>query len=146
MPNAYTENQAVEFSLLVLVVGREARGEAYDAMLGVAWSIRNRVTRPRWWGHDWISVICKPDQYTSMVPPPKDNDPNLRVYPDLTNAKWSLVIQAAEAAYWGVGADPTGGASHYYDRSLDDHPPFWATDGSSVHTCDIGGLHFFKAN
>lgn len=146
MPNTYTSDQAIEFALLTLVIGRESRGETFAAMLGVAWSIRNRVEQPRWWGHDWISVITKPYQYSSIAPPAKDNDPNLRVYPDLDAPAWRLVLEAAEAAYWAGTPDPVHGATHYYDRSLDDNPPSWATDGSSEHICDLGDLHFYRAH
>jgi N-acetylmuramoyl-L-alanine amidase len=146
MPPLYSVQQAMELALLVLLIGREGRGETYEAMLAIGWSVRNRVTQPRYWGHDWITVISHPEAYSSMVPPMSDNDPNLRVYPDLKSSKWALVVEAAEAAYTGVGPDPTNGATHYYDRSLDDRPPAFATDPHSVHTCDIGDLHFFKAN
>ena len=146
MPNEYNVNQALELALLVTVIGREARGESYDAMLAVGWSIRNRVMNPHWWGHDWFSVITKPEQYTSMVPPLKDKDPNLTVYPDITNPKWSLCVEAAEDVYWGINHDPTNGADHYYDRSMDDDPPYWTKDGSSEHVCDVGDLHFWKSH
>jgi N-acetylmuramoyl-L-alanine amidase len=140
---SYNSDQALEISLLVLVVGREARGEIFAAKLGVAWSIRNRVERPRWWGHDWLTVIEKRAQYSSMEPP-SGKDPNLIVYPDLANQAWRECIEAAEAAYWESQPDPTSGATHYYDRSIDDHPPQWATDSSSEHVRDIGNLHFYK--
>lgn len=146
MPSSYSSVHAIEFGTLVTLVGREARGETYEAMLGVAWSVRNRVTRPRYWGHDWMTVMSHPDAYSSMSPPAKDNDPNLRVWFDETNAKWALVLEAAEAAYWGVGPDPTNGATHYFDRSLDDNPPAFATDPNSEHVCDIGALHFYRAS
>lgn len=146
MPNTYNALQAVEFALLVTVVGREARGENYDAMLGVAWSIRNRVDHPKWWGKGWESVITKPMQYTSMTPPANDKDPNLTVYPDLSNDKWMQVVEASEMAYWGVGQDPVYGASHYYDKSLDADPPAWTKAPTSVHVCDIGSLHFWKVD
>ena len=74
--NEYSTQQAIEFGMLVLLVGREARGEQYDGMLGVAYSVRNRVENPKYWGHDWISVMTHPLAYSSMVPPNADNDPN----------------------------------------------------------------------
>ena len=92
--NAYSSYQAIEFGTLVTLVGREGRGQTYDAMLGIAWSVRNRVSSPRYWGHDWMSVMSHPEAYSSMVPPRTDNDPNLRVYYDPANAKWALVLEA----------------------------------------------------
>ncbi len=146
MPESYNALQAVEFGTLVTLVGREGRGQSYDAMLGIAWSVRNRVLRPRYWGHDWMSVMSHPEAYSSMVPPRQDNDPNLRVWADLTNKAWMLVLEASEAAYGGVGTDPVAGATHYYDASLDSDPPYWAKDGSATHVCDIDALRFWIAN
>lgn len=145
MPDTYNAIQAVELGTLVTLVGREGRGEIYDAMLGIAWSVRNRVLRPRYWGHDWLSVMSHPEAYSSMAPPSSDNDPNLRVWADLTVASWNLVLEASEAAYGGVGADPVAGATHYYDRSLDSDPPYWTKDGSAQHVRDIGNLRFWIA-
>ena len=135
--NQYNISQAIDVALLATVIKREARGETYNAMLGVGWSIRNRVESPRWWGHDWFSVITKPEQYTSIEPPTAQNDPNLRVYVDSDSNLDTLVIQAAEAVYWTSEADPTNGATHYYDRSMDDNPPSWTRDGSSEHVCEL---------
>jgi N-acetylmuramoyl-L-alanine amidase len=141
MNHVYTPNQAIEFGLLVTLIGRESRGQTYNAKLGVAWSVRNRVIRPAWWGTGWMSVLTKKAQYTSMEPP-SGKDPNLTVYPDLVSPAWQECIQVAEVAYWGDGTDPTMGADHYFDKSLDDNPPNWAT--ALVHTCDIDALRFFR--
>lgn len=129
--------------MLVLVMGREARGEDYETILRVGWSIRNRVMNPKYWGHDWLSVISHPLAYSSMVPPTRDNDPNLRVYPEPEDAKWNLVIQAAENTYAGAGPDPSAGANSYYDRSMDDDPPEWTRAATSQHIMDSGSLHFW---
>ena len=106
MSHVYTVSQAIEFGLFVTLIGRESRGQSYNAKLGTAWSVRNRVIRPAWWGKDWLSVIEKKSQYTSMEPP-NGKDANLTVYPDLVSPAWQECIQAAEVAYWGDGADPT---------------------------------------
>lgn len=145
--NTYSTNQAIELGTLVTLIGREARGEkVFEAMLGVGWSVRNRVENPRWWGHDWLSVMGHPEAYSSMNPPTRDNDPNLRVYPDLHAPAWILVIEAAEASYWATQADPTHGATHYFDRSIDDDPPIWSKARGSEHLCDIGDLHFWRCS
>jgi hypothetical protein len=141
MNHFYTANQSIEFGLLVLDVGREARNQTYNAKLGVAWSVRNRVVRPGWWGRDWLTVIEKKAQYSSMAPP-SGQDPNLVVYPDLASPAWQECLQAAQHAYWAEGSDPTAGADHYYDKSMDDAPPNWAT--ALVHVCNIDALRFFR--
>jgi spore germination cell wall hydrolase CwlJ-like protein len=141
MSRSYTTSQAIEFGLLVTLIGRESRGQTYNAKLGVAWSVRNRVMRPAWWGKDWISVIEKKAQYTSIAPP-GGKDPNLTIYPDLVSPAWQDAILAAETAYWGISTDPTAGADHYFDKSLDSDPPNWAT--ALIHTCDIDALRFYR--
>ncbi|HXU18952.1 MAG TPA: cell wall hydrolase [Verrucomicrobiae bacterium] len=142
MPLQLSSSQAVEFSMLVLVTGREARGDGLDSMRAVAWSIRNRVSRPSWWGRSWIEVITKKWQYSSING--LEADPNLLIYPVPGAAVWNDAISAAEEAYSGEGTDPTGGAVSYYDRSLDDFPPLWAKSGQFAKTVDIGRLHFFR--
>lgn len=130
--------ESYEFILLALCVWREARGEIVSAKFAVAWSIRNRVVKPSWWGRDWISVILKPLQYSSF----NVNDPNAVKWPDPRDTTWMSSVQAAQAAYLGNGDDPVSGATHYFDRSLDGNPPAWAA--SMIHVIDIGNLHFYK--
>ena len=139
----YTPRQSVELAMLVLVLGREAGNQTEDAMLGVACSIRNRVhlqlTR---WGKDWESVIERAWQYSSVEGPKAD--PNLQKYPNLNFAPWPKCLEIAEQVYSDQVADNTGGAHSYFDRSLDDNPPAWSTDGEFIHTVDLGAFHFFK--
>lgn len=141
-PAFYLGRQAIDVAMLTLVIGREAGNQPKDAMLGVGWSVRNRVLKPGWWGKDWVSCIEAKWQYSSISG--LSTDPNLRKYPNLAFAPWPEALAAAEAVYAGAGPDPTGGAVDYYDKSLDSNPPSWATDGSLVHACDLGSFHFFK--
>lgn len=143
----YSSNQAVEVAILTLVVGREARGAGFNAMLGVAWSISNRVQivlkKPGFWdwGRDWLSVISTKGEYSSIVPPQGEFDPNLIVYPDLSLGAWRDALDAAELAYWGDGQDPTGGAVSYFSPPAD---PEWAKSPLYQRAIDIPPFHFFK--
>jgi hypothetical protein len=141
-PKLYNARQAVDLVMLVQVLGREAGNQAEDAIRGVAWSIKNRVLHPSWWGTDWESVIEKKWQYSSIAGP--GNDPNLQKYPNLNFAPWPTCLAIAEEVYNGLSADPTGGAVDYFDKSMDNDPPAWSKDASVVHSCDIGAFHFFK--
>jgi N-acetylmuramoyl-L-alanine amidase len=123
--------------LLALVVWREARGEIEAAKVGVAWTIRNRVMKPGWWGTSWISVILKPFQFSSF----NHSDPNATKMPDEDDHSWDDSLNAAYSVYTLGVNDPTGGATHYFDKSLDSNPPSWAAELS--HKCDIGNLHFY---
>lgn len=133
--------QAYEVSLLALCIWRESRGQTILAKLGVAWSIRNRVNHPGWWGTDWASVITKRWQFSSMTAP---GDVNLVAWPLPVDTSWHASLDAAQQAYSGTGTDPTNGATHYFDQSLDSNPPNWATDGSMVQTVSIDALRFWK--
>jgi hypothetical protein len=136
--------QLAEFGMLVLVIGREGRGDGAETMTAIAWSIRNRVDKHvERYGYGWIEVITKRWQYSSING--LGNDPNLRVYADLTQTAWQEAAVAAHTVYGGTAIDdPTGGAVSYFDKSLDPYPPLWARSGEFVHTYDVGRLHFFK--
>lgn len=137
----YNASQSIELAMLLMVVGREALNQSPLTMMGVAKSIANRVGHPSWWGQSWLQVIEHKWAYSSMTAP---GDPNLVKYPVMTDKAWQIALQCAESAYWGVGTDPTNGATDYFDRSLDAHPPGWATDGSHICTVSLGAIHFWK--
>ena len=133
--------QAYPFTLLALCIWREARGESSTTKLAVAWSIRNRVSKGGWWGNTWLTVILKPWQYSSF----NANDPNAKLLPGPSDPSWFDSLNAANDVFDNPASpDPTNGATSYFDKSLDSNPPSWAIDGSKVHTCDIGSLHFYK--
>ena len=139
-------SQMYELVLLALCNWREARGESVDAKLAQAWTVRNRTLHPSWWGHDWVSVILKPFQYSSF----NATDPNASKMPGMEDTSWADCLKVAEQVYnftgpvYGDPGDPTAGSTHYFDKSLDLHPPVWATDGSMVHVTDIGSFRFYR--
>ena len=128
-------------ALLALVLWREARGEPVEAKRAVAWVIRNRVLRPSWWGKTWSEVITKRWQFTSMT---GRGDANLLKWPDERDTAWQACLEVAAAVQVGQGTDPTQGATHYFDRSLDATPPAWAGDAAMQHVMDIGAFHFYR--
>ena len=124
----------------MLCIWREARGEILDAKRGVAWSIRNRVQRPGWWGASWDGVILKAKQYSSFNP----GDPNATKIPYLNDPSLPDCFAAAEEVFNSAGSavDPTLGATSYFDKSMDANPPPWAA--MMMHTTTLGGLRFYK--
>lgn len=135
-----TPEQAYPFILACLCIWREARGCTVQAKLGVAWSIQNRVNHPSWWGTDVVSVILKPYQYSSF----DFADPNAIKFPQPTDTSWQACLQIMDQVTRNGEPDPTNGATHYYDKSLDDKPPAWARDGSMIETAVIDSLRFWK--
>ena len=123
--------------MLALCIYREARGEADDARLAVGCSIRNRVQRPGWYGKDWFSIITKPWQFSSF----NKGEVNSIVFGAPSDKAWIRCVEIAVEVMQGA-PDPTGGATYYYDKSLDANPPKWAEE--YVHTADVGAFHFYK--
>jgi len=135
-----TANDYYPVILLALCIWREARGEPFDAKTAVAWSIRNRVNRPRWWGHTFESCILMPYQYSSF----NRNDPNSAKLPVSSDPNWTDALTIAIDVYLPTPTlgDKSCGADSYYDRSLDGCPPEWAAQAN--HTADVGAFHFFR--
>ena len=142
-PRLYNARQAIDLTMLCLVLGREAGNQPLAGIEAVACSIRNRVTAGlRRWGQGWEGVIGARWQYSSVNGP--GADPNLLKYPNLAFAPWATCLDVAERTISGELADPTRGSHSYFDKSLDENPPTWATDGEFIHTIDIADFHFFR--
>jgi hypothetical protein len=138
--------------MFTMLIGREAGNQKDDAMLCMAWSVKNRVLRPGFWnwGRDWEGVIEAKWQYSSIEG--LQSDPNLLKYPNLNVEPWERCLNIAVIVYDGLANDPTDGSTHYHDISLDPDPakgrpdkrPIWAKNGRTVHVMDCGSFHFFR--
>src|SRR5262245_1601734 len=138
----YYLHEAWEVDLLALCIWREGRNQTFLGMNAIAWSIRNRVKAvgKNWWGDDWEEVILKPWQYSSF----NANDPNAVKLPGdpSKDTTWFMARVCAEKAYWGLGEDPTGGSTHYYNPAVVAKPK-WAETGE--FKCIVGDHHFYVA-
>lgn len=139
-----TKEQAWELTLLALCAWREARDQGAEGMLAVCWSVRNRVLKPgkTWWGDDWEEVVLAKAQYSSFNP----GDPNATLLPgDPTkDPSWAAALDAAERAYYGLGVDPSLGATHYYATSIP--APAWTTAPGTIFRVQIGAHKFYTAS
>ena len=122
---------------LAIVLWREARGEEFDAVKGVANVIMNRVKDPKWWGHDVTSVVTKRWQFSSMTDP---KDPQLATWPQPEDPSWWNCMALAADVLSGKLVDNVAGANSYYDISIP--PPKWATN--DIFVKQIGRLRFYK--
>lgn len=136
----YTKEQSCELFMLALCCWREARNQGLIGMSAVAWTVRNRVLNPSWWGTGWIDVILKPYQYSSF----NQNDPNVSKLPKdpHVDPDFLLALQAADQVYQGLGDDPTDGATHYYSTTIAE--PQWV--GHATYTVQIGAHRFYRAD
>lgn len=134
---------ANDIDVLARTLWGEARGEGPAGQVAVAWTIRNRVNdgNPRsWWGEGYAGVCQAPWQFSCW----NKNDPN---YSYLSGAKqippsqYALVMRVAKLVVDGGTPDPTGGATHYYAKSMKTAPK-WTV--GAKQTVTIGNHIFFR--
>lgn len=131
-----------EIALLALTIYREARGEPLDAQIAVAHTVKNRIDNPGWWGNDWISVLTKKWQYSSLTDP---NDKQLTTWPKADDHIFELCLNTAEMVIRGDYNSPLKGIDSYYDDSLQgDARPKWAKTNPERFVGKIGRLNFYN--
>ena len=107
---------------------QEARGEPIEGQRAVAHVLVNRRNSGRW--GDTFSEVCFSEFHGVFQFSGWDrNDPNrvlaFRLPDDAPSlAALAALVQAAD----GGEPDPTGGATHYFAKSI--APPFWAKDAT----------------
>lgn len=146
-------------TVAAVVLWREARGvtsiQRTGAYRGIMHVILNRIADPRW--PDTIrDVVFQPYQFSSFnftwdkVGKKMTCDPNAVKWPQERNAgEWPAFLEAC-AVVNDPGSDPTGGANHYHDTSID--PPYkaWLGAGATLaelekcRTARIGPLVFYR--
>ena len=118
----------------------EARNQGRVGMAAVASVVLNRAKAPGWWGTDIVSVCKRKYQFSCW----NRDDPNLAKLLAVTDAdpQFCEALAVARLAYSGQLADPTGGATYYFESHID--PPIWVR--AMTQTCQIGDHKFFRAN
>jgi spore germination cell wall hydrolase CwlJ-like protein len=122
---------------LALLIWRESRGEGAQGMTAVGCSVRDRVRNPGWWGNDYLSVIEKKWQYSSLTNP---KDGQLTAFPPQGDPQFDFALDSAIGIIGGWVRHPVAGADSYYDDSIP--PPEWATPDKLVGK--IGRLNFYN--
>lgn len=124
-------------SQLALLVWREARGEPYLGKVAVAWTVRNRVEHPKWWGDSYSAVMGMKWQYSALAAP---GDPQLVKWPRYPDTEFSECLAIADKVIHGTVASPVAGADSYYATSI--AAPFWAKDAQFVGA--VGNHKFYN--
>lgn len=114
----------------------EARGEGVKGMQAVANVIMNRVARGGWYGASIKDVVLKPYQFSCW----NSNDPNRAIITNASAAQLRQAREIAEKVISGELPDITGGATHYYAKSIS--APYWTKSMKRVATV---GSHYFYA-
>lgn len=123
-------NDDTEQMILTRAIYGEARNEILSdkARIAVGWSIRNRAEDQRW-GNTYKEVILEEAQYSAF----RKDDDNRPYVEDPLHKNNPIDKRAWENCYKIAGQvilsevnDPTDGANHYYDGSID--TPYWANN------------------
>lgn len=116
----------------------EARGETRRGMAAVASIIRNRVTNPRWWGRDWVSVCMKPWQFSCWSMEDLNRKRLLAVREE-TDREFRIALELADLAMAGTLEDETRNSDHFH--TIRARPP-WSKNREPTIT--IGRHRFFR--
>ncbi len=126
-----------EVTMLALLIWREARGQSIEGQIQVGYTVKNRIDHPKWWGKDWIEVIFKKWQYSSLTDP---RDRQLTRWPGSNEESWLQAISIAYNIYYGTVHPKYKSADSYYDDSI--RPPRWATRDKMLGK--IGRIVFYN--
>lgn len=96
---------------VIRTVYGEARGEGSEGQAAVAWVIRNRASRPAWWGSTLYGVCHRPYQFSCW----NASDPNAALLANLAenDPDYLRIGVVVDLVLSGATPDPTGEATHY---------------------------------
>lgn len=128
----------------VRTLWQEARGEPVEGQRAVAAVLVNRLHAGRW-GATLASVCLWHAAFSGWFSPRQHDgkpfrDPNFAAACDLADDDHALISLAGVMAAALNGEDPTGGATHYYAKSIP--APDWVKD--AVFCGRFGNQLFYK--
>lgn len=127
--------------LLARMIFGEARGCSDKEKIAVAYTALNRVEKKSWYGKDLKGVILKPWQYSCF----NENDPNREKLKDPETQEpvaWKRCLEIAKGVLNKEYADPTRGATHYFNPRYAD--PYWKNSPNMTQIGQIGNSkHLF---
>ena len=140
--------------LLARLIFGEARNQSKETMLGIGWTIRNRVNANRpYFGSDYHEVVLKNDrgvyQFSSFDPNKKDNFPILadpfKEKDDQRNHQaWIDSFDVAENIINGNNNDPTDGATFFHSQDLSQEIFTTKSVPGAIFVKKIGAFLFYR--
>ena len=143
-----------DIEIMARTVYGEIRGGDWEAMVAVAWAIRNRVEmdlfsdgKPDWWGEGVVKVCQTPGQFSCWNP----RDPNLAKLQQVTtdNAAFRQCLAVVAAVLSDLVPTTIGIATHYYAPAGVKDAPAWSRiekNGRKAELVCARGPHLFFAN
>lgn len=119
----------------------EARGESIETMFAVGWVIRNRLKVERY-GNTYKDVVLQPKQFSCW----NKDDPNYKVIRGVIKGRvWEVCIGVAIIVMQSAEKhNPVPGVRHYYDKSLDSNPPYWAEEGEFMSVYGVDNIRLIR--
>lgn len=130
---------------MALTVWAEARGQPWLGILAVAYVIRNRAERPRWWGKGVSGVCLKPFQFSCWNSEKRHGSQLDRLLDikTLSHAAMPECMRAVDVAMAGTEPDPTNGSTYYCTKGVVDKTD-WAV--GKTPSAIIGDHVFFTTS
>jgi N-acetylmuramoyl-L-alanine amidase len=122
-----------DVDILARTVYGEARGEKFDGMCAVAWTIVNRVLKQTWYGKTVREVCLKPWQYSCWHDQKDKMLAARETMPTFQRCKAAALLVLS-----GGWEDNTKGSTHYYADYI--ATPKWAIGHKPVA---VFGVHKF---
>ncbi len=120
---------------LAKTIWGEARGENIETMLAVGWVVRNRLSAKRY-GKTYKDVVLQPFQFSCW------NSGDIYVVQDKL---WEVCIGVAIVVMQSAEKyNPIPGVRHFYDKSMDKNPPYWAEDGEYMSVYGVDNLRLIR--
>ena len=119
----------------------EARGENIETMFSVGWVIRNRLKSGRH-GNTYKDVVLQPKQFSCW----NKNDPNYKIIKGIIKGRlWEVCIGVAIVVMQSTEKhNPVMGVRHYYDKSMDSNPPYWAEEGEFMSVYGVDNIRLIR--
>lgn len=119
----------------------EARGENVETMLAVGWVIRNRLQSKRH-GGTYKDVVLQPLQFSCW----NKGDLNYKIIKGMIKGRlWEVCIGVAIVVMQSSEKhNPIPNVRHYYDKSMDNSPPYWAEEGDLMSVYGVNNLRLIR--
>jgi len=104
-----------DLCILALMMWREYRSGGRERMRACGHVAHNRSKGQQKPMH---VIITADAQFTSINPPKKTYDPQLDVWPQISDVRFDEALELAEIIMDGSDKDPTGGALYYWNPKI----------------------------
>jgi len=141
--------QATEPQRVAATLWAEARSEPVQGIIAVANVIKNRYTRPGWWGKDPSDVVTKKAQFSCWTPAGGDRNykrllslmQQFAAKTPITDPGVRECIGIAHLLLGDYLRDNTKGGNHYHTATLTPRPK-WAREETPL--TQVGAHVFYR--